>query len=446
MVFSFPFLHHSEDIDFHQPNWFEQYCAFRKKFPPEVMLSSPQIWMGQQQDTTYRKPDEQYQLMLNSGLIYGFPFIYPLQPQPNSTLPPKVANQLLLLDLLWYSILTSPVKEEPSVLIREFYQGMNNQVSSRTTSLETLISDHVNFSSHWLNWGKKGVNTHLFWDWYLFQEYLLACQHGALSAALFELLRRRQKYLQGTTLRLIAAAIHSDAQVRHREKILDHYFVDCNQLFTGEETQAFRHLFRDGLALEDVEIPEKGTLAARYWLDVTLLVLSADQNFHPQEYIFVRQLMELLQLKDEDLVQSQLILGGFIYRFGRKIPFLNSRKISLLLISRALSDNFRTMKYATQAEYQETVQMATTFGHLLQHHLGLGKEKKMPTEQELKAAFTQLKDVPKFLPFFTVFFVPVPGLTESYILLAYTIERLTGNSIRLLPSNFSRIIKERKKK
>lgn len=445
MVFSHPFLHHSEDIDFQQPNWFEQYCSFRKKFPPAAVLPSQQIWTGQIQESTWSKADEQYHLLLISGLIYGFPFIYPLQPQPNTNLPAKIANQLLLLDLLWYSVLTYPLEEEPSVLIRGFYQGMNKQDRSEA-SLENLIRDHVNFSSHWLDWSKKGVNTHLFWDWYLFQEYLLAHHHGALSASFFDILRGRQKYLQATTLRIIAAAIHSDAQVRHREKILDHYFIDSNQLFTEEEIHGFRHLFRDGVTLEDNDLPEKGTLAARYWLDVALLVLSADQNFHPQEYTFVRQLVQLLELKDEDLVQSQLILGGFIYRFGRKIPFLNSRKISLLLIRRALSDNFRTMKYATQAEYQETVQMATTFGHLLQRQLGLGNPEKMPTEEELKAAFAQLKDVPKFLPFFTVFFVPVPGLTESYILLAYTIERLTGNSIRLLPSNFSRIIKERKKK
>jgi len=57
-----------------------------------------------------------------------------------------------------------------------------------------------------------------------------------------------------------------------------------------------------------------------------------------------------------------------------------------------------------------------------------------PTSEELREAVEQLKDIPRFLPFFVIVVVPVPGMTKGYALPAVTLEKWLGQKIRLLPS------------
>jgi hypothetical protein len=94
----------------------------------------------------------------------------------------------------------------------------------------------------------------------------------------------------------------------------------------------------------------------------------------------------------------------------------------------------KMMLWAFWMEGVETKQMVKTF---LKH--GRGKiikssSKNGPTPEELQQAREQLKDLPKFLPFFMCIVVPVPGITEGYAVLAVTLESWLGHKISLLPS------------
>lgn len=62
-----------------------------------------------------------------------------------------------------------------------------------------------------------------------------------------------------------------------------------------------------------------------------------------------------------------------------------------------------------------------------------------PTTEELQRAKEQLKDLPRFLPFFIIVMVPAPGVTEGYALLAITLEKWLGRRITLLPSQFRKL-------
>lgn len=94
----------------------------------------------------------------------------------------------------------------------------------------------------------------------------------------------------------------------------------------------------------------------------------------------------------------------------------------------------KMMLWAFWMEGVETKQMVKTF---IKH--GRGKiikssSKNGPTPEELQQAREQLKDLPKFLPFFMCIVVPVPGITEGYAVLAVTLESWLGHKISLLPS------------
>lgn len=80
--------------------------------------------------------------------------------------------------------------------------------------------------------------------------------------------------------------------------------------------------------------------------------------------------------------------------------------------------------------------MVRTFIKQGKGQLLLSKQSEPPTEEEIREAMEQLKDLPKFLPFFVFIAVPVPGVTESYMLLAVSLEKWMGQKFSLLTFTF----------
>lgn len=62
-----------------------------------------------------------------------------------------------------------------------------------------------------------------------------------------------------------------------------------------------------------------------------------------------------------------------------------------------------------------------------------------PTEAELQQAREQLRDLPRFIPFFMLLGLPVPGVAEGYVLLAVSLEKWSQSRVVLLPSNFRHV-------
>ncbi|MBL7810482.1 MAG: hypothetical protein JNN28_21840 [Saprospiraceae bacterium] len=100
----------------------------------------------------------------------------------------------------------------------------------------------------------------------------------------------------------------------------------------------------------------------------------------------------------------------------------------------------KRMLWALVMEGVETSRMVHVYARHGTGKLRIIPKHKKPTPEELKEASEQLKDLPRFLPFFVVVAVPVPGVTEGYALVAVTLEKWLGNKFRLLPSQFREII------
>ncbi|MFZ4428309.1 MAG: hypothetical protein ACOYOO_14215 [Saprospiraceae bacterium] len=444
-------------IDFQSPDWFDQYIALRKTHPVVPDIPDPaQLGFSEtapQGAGSWGNP--LYSLLLHSGLIYGFPFLYPFKPAPPDKPGTRWATKLLLIDTILYgglekqtglqpnSTAYSQALDQVALHIRGYYQGIMQAHNGESGhSIEYLLGHRVTFYRNWLDWRKSGINTHLFWDWYFFIQYLdIVAQGHQLGQEDFKKLLERKKAMKWLTMQFIIAAAHCDSQIKRRERVLQHHFEKSSHFFTPREIERLQVLFRDGLKLAHLQVPDLNWTARRYLLDISLLVVYADREIHESEDAYLHELLAKLDLQEQDLIESQLALGGFLLRFGQKIPFLSGRKSSLALIGRALTHNLHKMRKATGAEVTETRDMALTLGRLLQHQLGINKSQGLPSEEEIAAAFDQIKDLPKFLPFFSLVFFPVPGITEMYILLAYSIERLSGETIRLLPSNFSKMVK-----
>jgi hypothetical protein len=106
----------------------------------------------------------------------------------------------------------------------------------------------------------------------------------------------------------------------------------------------------------------------------------------------------------------------------------------------------RLMLWAFMMESIETKNMVRTFVKQGKGQILLSKQSEPPTEEEIREAMEQLKDLPKFLPFFIFIAVPMPGVTESYVLLAVSVEKWLGLKFSLLPSHFRAIFQKKKPK
>jgi hypothetical protein len=104
----------------------------------------------------------------------------------------------------------------------------------------------------------------------------------------------------------------------------------------------------------------------------------------------------------------------------------------------------RMLLWAFFMEGVETKRMMHVYARHGAGKLLLLSKSKQPSAEELLRAKEQLRDIPRFLPFFIIIVVPAPGITEGYALLAITLERWLGQRISLLPSQIRKVFQAEK--
>ncbi len=103
----------------------------------------------------------------------------------------------------------------------------------------------------------------------------------------------------------------------------------------------------------------------------------------------------------------------------------------------------KMLLWALFLEGVETKQMLRTYARHSAGKLLLISKHRQPTAEELQQAKEQLKDIPRFLPFFVIVVVPAPGITEGYALLAITLEKWLGQRISLLPTQIREVFQKK---
>lgn len=97
--------------------------------------------------------------------------------------------------------------------------------------------------------------------------------------------------------------------------------------------------------------------------------------------------------------------------------------------------------HAFKQEGNETKNMMLVFNRHLRKKLNLKNRKDTPSPEELKEALTQLKDIPKLLPFAAVMLAaPIPGTTALYTVFAYYLNKKTDGKINILPDSFEDVL------
>lgn len=448
-------------IDFNTPNWFESYIHYRKQHPlhfRKVSDLAPELLEYEKQRQSF---SPFYQALQQSGLVYGFPVHYPFESNNNlfDRLPENGRAKLILLDVMMHArLLDQQISEADYAveierngeLMRAYYERLHHYAPQEETELlEQILFKRVRFKKSYFDFRNTGVSSLLFWDLYFFLDYCRAAiQTDFYEEDFFFVVLNLKKALKKITLQLIAAAAHADYKLTRQERALQQRLEKSVKLLVEEEREDLQKIFEQGIRLDDLDIPPLDWVGRRFLLDISLLTIHVDAEMNPLEEAFLQPLVEKLELSQDDLLASKADLGIFLYLYGEKLHLFKGKKTGILLLGQAVVQNFVKLGTAARLEAVETRDMANTFGKILAAKLRLSKNRQLPDEEEIKEAINQLKDLPKFLPFFTVVFLPVPGITEAYIFLAVTLEKLSKGTISLLPSQISKMMhgKKREKK
>ncbi|MCB0569545.1 MAG: hypothetical protein KDC66_07275 [Phaeodactylibacter sp.] len=442
-------------FDFKANTWFEQYLAFRRQHPLALKEERPLSAIIEPEAAarfeSLRHP--LYLCLQHSGMLYGFPIHYPfkLSVPAIGKLPAPYLAKLILLDTIMYAIWLEEGRPEGEAYTRlvasvgaslsTYYRQLHEHgLGQPVEYLEDALFYRARYKKNQLDFRHTGINSHLFWDLYFFRMYYRRPQQEANDVAYFRQLARRKRDMRTLALKVAVAAVHADWRLVRQEKRLLRQFRRSARLLDAAERQQVRTFFKWGLSLDDIQFPELDWIARRYLMDISLLAIYADTEIDLQEDSFIRQLALRLQLDEGDLLGSKADLGSFLYLHGKRLNFYDAKRAGLLLLGQAVYENMLKLGYAARMEAVETRNMALTFGRLLAAKLRLNGNGELPTEQEITEAIEQLKDIPRFLPFFSLIFMPVPGITEMYIVLAFSLEKLSGGTISLLPSQIRKAI------
>jgi hypothetical protein len=443
-------------LNFKSKSWLEQYLAYRQdqSLTPKVPVDLPEA-LRQHGERFESLHHPLYQCMQRSGISFGFPVAYPFEATDDRIQRlkrPDLAKFILLDTLLYTAFLIEgqPAGQAYKELVarfgrtlRQYYQQLHGLGTGQMHNfVEEILFERVQYKRSYFDFRRSGINSHLFWDIYGFQRYYERQLRGEPSAEWAAALQSELKALKILTLKVIAAAVHADWEVTRQEKFLLRQFRKSARILTPGEQHAIRNLIRSGPSAWDIQVPENLHWAGRrFLLDIALMGVYADAEIDLQETHLLEELAFRLRLTEDDLISSKANLGLFLFQYGEQLRFYKARKAGMYLVWEAVAENTLKLGRAAKMEAVETREMTITLSRLLRRKFRPNGDTPLPSEQEIKAAMEQLKDLPRFLPFFSLIFMPVPGITELYIVTALSLERFSKGKISLLPSQLRQLAK-----
>lgn len=447
-------------IDFTTPQWFDSYIQYRKAHPlhfRKVSDLAPELAEYEAQRMPSSSP--LYTALQQSGLVYGFPVYYPFESKDDffDKLSENERAKIILLDVVMHARLLDqqmPTRENYATeiehngsLMQAYYERLHHYAPEEETELlEQILFQRARFKKSYFDFRNTGISSLLFWDLYFFLDYCRAATQPHFEENdFFFVILNLKRGLKKLTLQLIAATAHADYELTKQEKALQRRLEKSTKLLVEEERAELRTIFEQGIALDDLDIPPLDWVGRRFLLDISLLTIYVDAEMNALEEGFLLPLLQKLNLSQDDLLTSKADLGIFLYLYGERLHIVKGKKKGIQLLGQAVLQSFIELGYAARMEAVETRDMASTFGKLLAAKLKISKNSQLPNEQEIKQAMSQLKDLPKILPFFTMVLLPVPGITEVYIFLAVALEKLSKGGISLLPSQIRKVVRGKKK-
>lgn len=371
--------------------------------------------------------DPEKNLYLNiqdTGLIYGYPTNFIFYPDEISKWATADSYKLLLYEgFILSNILNSQSHViDPKELI-EFYEMLNHKKISKFNlfgkdddyeKVDFLLSKRLNIKiqgdSFWLNYLS---NSFIYTDLILYHKIKMGHQ--------FPELEKRIQFIQKAALHIIIAATTSNGIIGEKEKAVFDLFLASSSLPDSDKNE-IESMLSKGIDVNELVLPDELTWIVRRWfLEIALIVILADNIIDPKEQAFLEKLSERLSFNKYELEDAQNSIQSFILNNFEKLPYLTDKSEFQQIygnvsnkVVKAVSNN----KEKLIKELHESKELVALITKSTTREL---------TRDEKKKVRKQLGDLAKSIPALAVFMLP-----GGAILLPLVLKVLPN----LLPSAF----------
>ncbi|MDH4122156.1 MAG: LETM1 domain-containing protein [Deltaproteobacteria bacterium] len=440
-------------MKFSKHGWFTQYLAFRRKNPFPAKL--PTLGVKVVEDSGVHNEVDQavYYFLQPTGLVYGAPVKLPFTDVvfPESQYHDVLDRMMLtLLDATFAVLVTDHIYQtdgmpdyNPDYLqvatdvvshyylkAPEIYKPKDGFITRLKHKMFGPPDELTRFEQNFIYRvsGGKDLSYQIFFNNFMFVD-LQACVRlqrlvlmgEELNQGLIDKVYQSIGAQREALLNLIIMAAFTNAVVEPEEKrIIDQFFRTSH--FSKEKLLEFRLKMENGLALENIHIPDMPWVIRRYLLEVVLMMTLLDRSISEEEEAMLSRVVERLGLWEDELAQSRIALESFLLAQGDKLQFFKKR-FHLLNVGERFKEK------AAIAVRKNVDRLVTEINETKELSALLVKSTKTPlTPDEKKKVQEQIADILKTIPALAIFALPGGGL-----ILPVVIKILPFN---LMPSAF----------
>jgi LETM1-like, RBD len=440
-------------MNFDKPGWLQRYRDFRASHPFAHQLPSMGVKVLEGPAQHHELDEAIYHFLQPTGLLYGFPvgLPFPEQVYPGGAyLGLSERVHLIFLESLFACLvadrhfLLKGLSDEPDHFVPAMElaaayfstpDGRRPALLRRlkamlplvprpgaSAELEHNLRARIGMGTELLRLPGTYYNSFLFLELYycmVWQRRMLV-EPGAAQAHLRDLDERQRGQRELLIRLMIAAAAVSGDIVRAEHRLIE-WFIRSSGL-GPQRVAALREALQQGLMLEALDIPDMPWLVRRFMLEAVLMTILVDRVLEPAEEAFVKEVVQMLELWEDELNQSRVALEVFILHQERDLHIFRDRPALLQAgesVRAAASVMIRKNLHRIVQEIHETQELYTLL--MKSTHTTLDAEERRKVRK-------QLLDILKTIPALAIFAAPGGGL-----ILPVLIKLLPFN---LLPSAF----------
>lgn len=381
-------------------NWIDKYLSLVDE--GIIHLNSP----SKPKDLT--KEEFLHNVFFDTGIIFGFPsnllFYKENSLERNWTLDEEI--KFLLFECLLMVYITEKKtldKEDFIASLVEFYERYENKgflnvlklvfKESESVKLENILKGRIHIKSTLKNklWASYMSNSLIYIDVLAYRSFLLNEK---------ELEETYNCYILGG-LNTVAAVSLSDQEVIPEEQLILTVFLEASEM-DDADFKVFSERLKNGqITIEDIKIPkDAGNLYKLYLLDMGVLTANVDLSFLKDEASHLNELCKYLNLPEEKLDHSMMIINRFVMKNNHKITFLSDKSSYEMLYSNFSKKWIKVLgrnKDKVVGELKESKELISLVNKSFTQEL---------TEEEKEKVKNQFRDIIKSVPALAIFMLP----------------------------------------
>ncbi len=398
-----------------EKNWVSRYLQLRIDFSLPVYQG--EIWTHSKKLYKYLQP---------TGIIYGHPIEIPKEIELDYTSwPIKERFEVIFMESLLSSYLFYNQKNEIDIAVlnsfvleaNEFYKSLfpeffrkslfETKAKNNEQQLERILSKRISVKPEWNAQFWRGFfhNILLFLDVIVFVEYLQAKN----SDSDFDT-KQRFLQLQKNIIDLLAivANINCEPSIKN-DNFLD-FFIDSTTLDKKEKESIRDNISKPQLDSVLQYLSKSEWLVKKYFLELAILSIWADNKVNIAEKDFIDNLSNTLKLSETDIHESSFAVESFVLLHWQQVHYLQSKQ-NYLVLSKRLTQRMISISKKYAAEIKNEIHEDKELLELLK----ISQRRPLSINEKEKVR-AQLIDILKTIPAFVILTLPLSFLTVPILM------------------------------